>query len=173
MAVVTLAVEAGLGHALTVLLDPPDVAFSETVVTLPVLIALAVVAALVFTAVYVMPSVLLAHWAGRVVLGRTPWWTVPVATTVWLVPALGPPMLPALLAGPGREPDPDDWFTPATLPEWAVVLLVVMTPAALLAHVAVTRSRAGRPVRLCTRILGWGTLVIAGVLVGGLLRALV
>ncbi|MGW6399645.1 hypothetical protein [Streptomyces sp. NPDC055134] len=138
-----------------------------------ILLAALTVSSGVLTAVYVMPSLMLARWVGQYVSGRAAWWWVPALTALWLVPALGLPVAVNLGSGQAgaAEPDPDFWFTPDLLPIWAAALFAGMTPPALMGHVAVTRAAAGRSLSLCWKVLGLGLLAGVGVpVVGWLVR---
>ncbi|MGY0024753.1 hypothetical protein ACVHNB_38025 [Streptomyces sp. YJ-C3] len=146
-------------------------AMSDLVVTLLLCAGLGAVAAAVFAGVYVLPSLLLARWAGRRLTGRTSWpWAV-LGTALWLVPALGPWILLRILAGPqdtaDMPVDAEDWFTPDTWAPSALLLFVIMLPPALLGHLALRRAEAGRPVALFGKTLGVGVLGCVGILVTG------
>ncbi|UUU22965.1 hypothetical protein [Streptomyces sp. DSM 40750] len=111
----------------------------------PLVLLLILFAAAVLTVGYVLPAVLLAHWTARQLTGRTAWWWIPPACTLWVLPAM---VVPA-------------WHL-AGLALYAAVL-----PPALAVHLTVVRADAGRPVQPCAPILTWGTLAVLCVLVVG------
>jgi hypothetical protein len=161
-----LWVEGGLVYAVLWGSEPGPVPhLLEGLVLAPVLS----LAAVALSLVYVLPSVLLAHWAGRRVTGRTDWWWVPAATTVWLLPALGTPALIQQLSRLKADPypDPDYWFTAGYWLPWAAALFALTTPAALLAHAWADDDHPARP---CGKVLGFGVPLM--VLVAGITYAL-
>ncbi|QFQ98225.1 hypothetical protein F9278_20740 [Streptomyces phaeolivaceus] len=112
----------------------------------PLLLVLVLFAATVLTVAYVLPAVALAHWTARQLTGRTAWWWVPPACTLWVLPALAVPSL--------------------HLPALAVYATAL--PPALAAHHTLARADMGRPVQPCAAILTWGALaVLCVVVVGG------
>ncbi|UUU33114.1 hypothetical protein JIX56_26390 [Streptomyces sp. CA-210063] len=111
----------------------------------PLLLLLILFAAAVLTVGYVLPAVLLAHWTARQLTGRTAWWWIPPACTLWVLPA-------------------------TVVPAWhlaGLALYAAVLPATLAAHHTVVRADAGRPVQPCAAILTWGTLGVLCVLVVG------
>ncbi|RFC70164.1 hypothetical protein [Streptomyces sp. AcE210] len=138
-----------------------------------ILLVALTVSSVVLTAVYVLPSLMLARWVGRYVSGRAAWWWVPVLTALWLLPALGFPVVLNLLSGQAgaAEPDPDLWFTPDLLPVWGAALFAGTTPPALMGHMAAARVAAGRSLAPCWKVLGLGVLAGVGIpVVGWLVR---
>jgi hypothetical protein len=111
----------------------------------PLMLVLILFAGGVLTAAYVVPAVRLAHWTARQLTGRTAWWWIPPACTLWVLPALAVPAWH--LAGLG--------------------IYAVALPPALAVHVTVVRARAGRPVQPCAAILSWGALAVGCVVIGG------
>lgn len=111
----------------------------------PLMLVLVLFAGGVLTAAYVVPAVRLAHWTARELTGRTAWWWVPPACTLWVLPALAVP----------------SWHL-AGLALYAVVL-----PPALAVHFTLVRAHAGRPVQPCPAILSWGALAVGCVVIGG------
>lgn len=111
----------------------------------PLTFVLVLFAAAVLTVTYVVPAVRLAHWTARQLTGRTAWWWIPPACTLWVLPALAVPSWQ--LAG--------------------LALYAVALPPALTTHFTVVRAHAGRPVQPCAAILTWGTAAVLCVGVGG------
>ena len=116
----------------------------------PLILLLILFAATVVTVAYVLPAVLLAHWTARQLTGRTAWWWIPPACTLWVLPT-------------------------TVVPSWqltGLALYAAVLPPAVAAHYAVVRADAGRPVQPCAAILTWGGLaVMCVVLVGGVVVA--
>ncbi|MGW0712537.1 hypothetical protein ACWD4G_42515 [Streptomyces sp. NPDC002643] len=117
----------------------------------PLLFLPVLFAATVLTVAYVLPALLLAHWTARQLTGRTAWWWIPPACTLWVLPALA-------------------------IPSWqlaGLALYALALPPTLTAHFTVVRAESGRPIQPCAAILTWGALlvvcvvVVGGVMVGG------
>lgn len=112
----------------------------------PLLLLLLLFAATVLTVAYVLPALHLAHWTARQLTGRTAWWWIPPACTLWVLPTLA-------------------------VPSWhltGLALYAAALPPALAAHHTLVRADAGRPVQPCAAILTWGALaVLCVVVVGG------
>ncbi|MFJ8864250.1 hypothetical protein ACIRD6_00575 [Streptomyces sp. NPDC102473] len=120
------------------------------VVGLPVLLS----ASALLTAAYVLPTVALGHWLGRLAGHGRKWWWVTVSTALGLLPAVGLPTMARM--------------SQSGIHEWrqlvmdgllcAGVLWAASAPASLAVHMTVLREDAGRPVRPVGDILLWGTL---------------
>ncbi|EKX60830.1 hypothetical protein STRIP9103_04124 [Streptomyces ipomoeae 91-03] len=116
-----------------------------TLVLAPLLLLLVLFAGTVLTVAYVLPALMLAHWTGRQLTGRTGWWWVPPAATLWVLPILAVP----------------SWHLPA------LALYATVLPPALAAHFTLVRANEGRPVQPCGAILTWGGLAVVCVMVVG------
>ncbi|MET9587999.1 hypothetical protein ABZY10_33925 [Streptomyces sp. NPDC006539] len=120
------------------------------VVGLPVLLG----ASALLTAAYVLPTVVLGHWFGRLAGHGRRWWWVAVSTALGLLPAVGLPTM-ARMSQSGihewRQLAMDGLL-------FAGVLWAVSAPASFAVHMTVLREDAGRPVRPVGDILLWGTL---------------
>lgn len=111
-------------------------------------------ASALLTAAYILPTVALGHWLGRLTGHGRRWWWAAAGATLGLLPAVG---LPTMLR-----------MSQSGIHEWrqlamegllfAGVLWVVSVPAAFAVHMTVLREHAGRPVRPVGGILLWGTL---------------
>ncbi|MEW1692951.1 hypothetical protein ACIQOF_33130 [Streptomyces sp. NPDC091265] len=119
-------------------------------VGLPVLLA----ASALLTAAYILPTVALGHWFGRLAGHGRRWWWVAVGTALGPLPAVGLPTM-ARMSQSGfhewRQLAMDGLLC-------AGVLWVASAPASFAVHVTVLREDAGRPVRSVGDILLWGAL---------------
>lgn len=120
------------------------------VIGLPLLVG----ASALLTAVYILPTVALGHWLGRLAGHGRKWWYALAGTAVGLLPVVG---LPAVAR-----------MSQSGIHEWgrlaadgllvAAALWLASAPASIAVHVTVLREEAGRPVRPVGGILLWGTL---------------
>ncbi|WP_285565476.1 hypothetical protein [Streptomyces sp. RTGN2] len=120
------------------------------VIGLPLLVG----ASALLTAVYILPTVALGHWLGRLAGHGRKWWYALAGTAVGLLPVVGlhavARMSQSGIHGWGRLAA-DGLLAAAAL--W-----VASAPASIAVHVTVLREEAGRPVRPVGGILLWGTL---------------
>jgi hypothetical protein len=120
------------------------------VVGLPVLLA----ASALLTTAYILPTVALGHWFGRLAGHGRRWWWVAVSTALGLLPAVGLPTM-ARMSQSGIH----EWRRLALDGLlFAGALWAASAPASLAVHMTVLREEAGRPVRPVGDILLWGTL---------------
>ncbi|MFF3123814.1 hypothetical protein ACFVRD_16015 [Streptomyces sp. NPDC057908] len=115
-------------------------------------------ASALLTAAYILPTVALGHWAGRLAgHGRRWWWWVAASSALGLLPAAGLPTMARMLHSGFR-----DWRQLAMDGLlFAGALWAVSTPASFAVHMTVLREDAGRPVRPVGHILLWGTLALS------------
>lgn len=124
-----------------------------SLVGLPVLLG----ASALLTAVYVLPTVALGHWFGRLAGHGRRWWWVTATTTLGLLPAAALIAVVGALQGGSRE-----WrhLTLYGLLS-ACALGAASAPASVAVHMTMLREDAGRPVRPVGDILLWGTLALS------------
>ncbi|WP_256102521.1 hypothetical protein [Streptomyces sp. Ncost-T10-10d] len=114
-------------------------------VGLPVLWGVSVL----LTAAYILPTVALGHWFGRLAGHGRRWWWVAAGTALGLLPAAGLPTMARMLHVGFR-----DWRQLAMDGLlFAGALWAASTPASIAVHLTVLREDAGRPVRPVGHIL--------------------
>lgn len=114
-------------------------------------------ASALLTAVYVLPTVALGHWLGRLAGHGRRWWWVTAGTTVGLLPILGLATVARILQSGTHE-----WLQLSKESVlFAGALWAASVPASLAVHATVLREDAGRPVRPVGDILLWGTLALS------------
>ncbi|MFJ4839329.1 hypothetical protein [Streptomyces sp. NPDC088746] len=120
------------------------------VVGLPALLG----ASALLTAAYILPTVALGHWFGRLAGHGRKWWWVAVSTVLGLLPVAGLPTIFRMSQSGNHE-----WRQLAVDGLlFAGVLWAASAPASFAVHMTVLREDAGRPVRPVGGILLWGAL---------------
>ncbi|TXS42411.1 hypothetical protein [Streptomyces sp. OR43] len=110
------------------------------------------------TAVYVLPTVALGHWFGRLAGQGRRWWWVAATTALGLLPAAALTVMVRVL----RSGSPAWQQLALEVLLFAGAVGAVSMPASVAVHLTMLREDAGRPVRPVGGILLWGALALSG-----------
>lgn len=125
-------------------------------ITLVVGLAVLLGASALLTAVYVLPTVALGHWFGRLAGHGRRWWWV-AATTLGLLPAAALITIAHILVS-GCHAWQQHTLDGLLL---ACAIGATSTPASVAVHMTMLREDAGSPVRPVGDILLWGSLALS------------
>lgn len=114
-------------------------------------------ASALLTAVYVLPTVALGHWFGRLAGHGRRWWWVAATTTLGLLPAAALITIAHILVS-GSHAWQQHTLDGLLL---AGTLGAASTPASVAVHMTMLREDTGSPVRPVGDILLWGSLALS------------
>lgn len=114
-------------------------------------------ASALLTAVYVLPTVALGHWFGRLAGQGRRWWWVAASTALGMLPAAALTVMVRVLQSGSLA-----WQQLALDGRlFAGAVGAASTPASVAVHMTMLREDAGSPVRPVGGILLWGTLALS------------